>query len=152
KPVTAPPLALGPVTAPPSVGGMWRAGRGESVTWRVGTPTGVPARHRDAGGMPHPLTPLPDTLPHAVFTTAEALTLGVGRARLRRADLLPVSPGLWARRDREVTEREIVAALCRAQPGAFAAGLTAARMWGFPLPGDVAQEVTSPPGPPRAVD
>src|SRR5699024_3100902 len=66
--------------------------------------------------------------------------------------LLPVSPGLWARRDREVTEREIVAALCRAQPGAFAAGLTAARMWGFPLPGDVAQEVTSPPGPPRAVD
>lgn len=97
--------------------------------------------------MPQPLSPLPDTLPHAVFTTVEATSLGVPRARLRRSDLSPVVPGIWARREQTVTEREIVAALCRAHPGAFAAGLTAARLWGLPLPGLFGREVTSPPNP-----
>lgn len=106
----------------------------------------------DAGGMPQPLSPLPDTLPHAAFTTAEATSLGVPGARLGRSDLSPVVPGLWARRERTITEREIVAALCRAEPSAFAAGLTAARLWCFPLPGLFGREVTAPPVPSRRVN
>lgn len=102
--------------------------------------------------MPQPLSPLPDTLPHAVFTTVEAQSLGVPRARLRRGDLSSVGPGLWARRERRITEHEIVAALCRAEPGAFAVGLTAARLWGLPLPGLFGREVTAPPLPSRTVN
>ena len=71
--------------------------------------------------------------------------LGVEVSRLRRDDLRPIAPGLWGRRDRVVTEREIVAALCRMDPLAFAAGLTAARLWGFPLPGLLADQVVEAP-------
>lgn len=99
----------------------------------------------DPVGMSRPPRALPVSLPHAVFCTAEALAAGVDEARLRRGDLRSLSPGLWARRDRQITEREIVAALCRADPRAFAAGLTAARLWGLPLPGVLSQAVTEPP-------
>lgn len=95
--------------------------------------------------MPRAPRPLPTSLPFAVFSTQEALSLGVDGSRLRRDDLRPIAPGLWARRDRVVTEREIVAALCRKDPLAFAAGLTAARLWGFPLPGVLAEQVVEAP-------
>lgn len=90
-------------------------------------------------------SPLPETLRYAVFSTAEALAAGVDPTRLTRSDLRPLVRGLWARADRTVTEREIVAALCRVDPTAFAAGLTAARLWGMPLPGVFSMPVTEPP-------
>ena len=96
-------------------------------------------------------SPLPDALPHAVLSTQEMLAAGVSRSRLRCADLRPLAPGLWVRVDRELTEREIVAALCRKDPRAFAAGLTAARLWGFPLPGVLDQQVTEAPRQSRVV-
>lgn len=74
------------------------------------------------------------------------------RSRLRRDDLVSVAPGLWALRDRVVTERDIVGALCRRDPEAFAAGLTAARIWGLPLPGVLADAVTEAPRQSRVVD
>lgn len=95
--------------------------------------------------MPHAPRPLPASLPFAVFSTQEALALGVDVTRLRRDDLRSLAPGFWARRDRVVTEREIVGALCRKDPRAFAAGLTAARLWGFPLPGSLADQVVEAP-------
>lgn len=106
----------------------------------------------DPVGMSHAPSPLPEALDHAVFTTQEALAAGVSRSRLRRDDLRTLAPGLWARNGRSVTEREIVAALCRRDPGAFAAGLTAARLWGFPLPGVFAEQVTEAPKQSRVVD
>lgn len=96
-------------------------------------------------------TPLPDALTHAVLSTQELLAAGVSRSRLRRDDLRPLAPGLWVRGDRELTEREIVAALCRKDPRAFAAGLTAARLWGFPLPGVLDEQVTEAPRQSRVV-
>lgn len=102
--------------------------------------------------MPHAPSPLPEGLTHAVFTAREALEAGASRSRLRRDDLVSVAPGLWALRDRVVTERGIVGALCRRDPEAFAAGLTAARIWGLPLPGVLADAVTEAPRQSRVVD
>lgn len=96
-------------------------------------------------GMPIPLSPLPASLRGAVFSAEEAQAVGVTRARLRAGDLRSVMRGLWARRDRELTEREIVAALCRRDPAVFAMGLTAARILGFPLPGVLDRQVVAPP-------
>jgi hypothetical protein len=95
--------------------------------------------------MPPAPRPLPASLRHAVFSTQEALSLGIDVTRLRRDDLRSLAPGFWARRDRVVTEREIVGAPCRKDPRAFAAGLTAARLWGFPLPGSLAEQVVEAP-------
>lgn len=102
--------------------------------------------------MPCTPRPLPEALPHAVFSTQEALAAGVSRSRLRRGDLRQLAPGPWARRDRVLTEREIVAALCRKDPRAFAAGLTAARLWGLPLPGALNEPVTAVQRLPLTVD
>ncbi len=97
-------------------------------------------------------SPLPAVLDHAVITTQEVLAAGVSRSRLRCDDLRALAPGLWLRVDRVLTEREIVGALCRRDPLAFAAGLTAARIWGFPLPGVLADPVTTAPKQSRVVD
>ena len=76
---------------------------------------------------------------------------GVCPSRLRAADLRSVCRGLWARADRSYSERDIVAAYCRADSMVFAMGLTAARLWGFPLPGIFDHEVLEPPGRARRV-
>lgn len=95
--------------------------------------------------MPTAPTPLPDELSSAVFSTQEARRAGVARGRLRAHDLTSLSRGLWVRGDRVLSEREIVAALCRRDPAVFAMGLTAARLLGFPVPGVFAQEVVAAP-------
>ncbi|GAA1310853.1 MAG: hypothetical protein ACTIN5_12785 [Brachybacterium tyrofermentans] len=86
--------------------------------------------------MEMPVSPaaLPPALP-SVFTTSEALAAGVGRERLRRGDLVQIVRGLYRREEVMASESEIVAAYQRQVPGAFAMGTTAARLWGFPLPG-----------------
>lgn len=98
----------------------------------------------DAVGMPSRPRPLPPDLPFAAFTTEEATGLDVSSARLRASDLRSVARGLWARRDLPLTELDIVAAYCRQDPAVFAAGLTAARLWKFPLPGALSEGVVEP--------
>lgn len=103
----------------------------------------------EAGGMPGRPRPLPPSLPYPVFTTTEARRAGVSASRLRATDLRSLDRGLWARVDAQVTEADIVAALCRRDGDVFAAGLTAARLWGLPLPGTLADEVVRAPLPAR---
>lgn len=79
-------------------------------------------------------SPLPADLAGRVFTTEEAFSCGVSSERLRRRDLRPLVKGVYAPEGHSLTEREVVGALCRKYPGAAAAGLTAARLWGMPLP------------------
>lgn len=94
--------------------------------------------------MPVRPAPLPPSLPAPVFSLQEAERAGVTRGRLRREDIAQVQRGMYRRRAAPVTERDIVAALCRNVPGVFAVGLTAARLWGFPLPGVLSEDVVGP--------
>lgn len=96
--------------------------------------------------------PLPPELPYTVFTATEARRAGISASRLRASDLRSLGHDLWARTDGTVTERDIVAALCRRDRHVFAAGLTAARLWGFPLPGSLGRDVVAAPSSPRRVD
>lgn len=96
--------------------------------------------------MPIRPEPLPPELNYAVFTATEARRAGVPPPRLRAGDLRSLGSELWARVEKTVTEREIVAALCRRDGAVFAAGLTAARIWGIPLPGDFGKQIVSAPG------
>lgn len=84
--------------------------------------------------MSRPPTPIPDSLPHPVFTTAEARQAGMSSDRLRAQDLRHLAYGLHARRDVEITETAILTALTRSDPMAVARGLSAARYWALPLP------------------
>lgn len=84
--------------------------------------------------MPRRPSPLPRSLPHAVFTTAEAHRAGVGTERLRARDLRRLGYGLHARADVHLSELDILTALTRHNPMAVARGLSAARYWGLPLP------------------
>lgn len=79
-------------------------------------------------------SPLPPTLPFAVFTTAEAQRAGVSTDRLRAQDLRRLGYGIHARADVELTETAIITALTRNDPMAVARGQSAARHWGLPLP------------------
>lgn len=116
-----------------------------ALTCRVWSGVGWTASGADAVGMTGRPRPLPPALPLPVFTTAEALAAGVSASRLRAADIRSLDRGLWALGERPITEADIVAALCRRDRDAFAAGLTAARLWGVPLPGVLADEVVSAP-------
>lgn len=94
--------------------------------------------------MPVPPAPLPNSLRYPVFSLEEAERLGVPRNRLRRQDVVPVLRGMYRRRSEAITERDIIAALCRNDPTVFAVGLSAARLWGFPLPGVLSKDVVVP--------
>lgn len=87
---------------------------------------------------------LPPDFEHRVFTADEAMRAGITRDRLRRRDLVQIVPGLYRRRGCAIGEEDIVAAYQRRVPGSFATGLTAARAWGFPLPGVLAEPVVEP--------
>lgn len=84
--------------------------------------------------MPRSPNPLPATLPWRVFLRAEALAAGVTQDRLGRSDLYSLRRGLYAHRNRPMTELDVVTALCRAEPSAVVVGLSAARLQGMPLP------------------
>lgn len=84
--------------------------------------------------MPGRPPPLPSVLPWGVLSAVELTAAGVSRSRQRASDLVPLRRGLYRRRDRDVSEQEIVAALCRIHPGAAAIELSAARILRFPLP------------------
>lgn len=82
----------------------------------------------------HP-APLPLAIPWPVFTRQEALAAGVHPERLRRGDLVMLRRGLFRRREHQLTERDLVLALCRSDPRLVAVGVTAARLHRIPLPG-----------------
>ncbi len=81
-----------------------------------------------------PRVPLPDELPRP-FTTHLALELGVGRERLRGADLVHPFRGVNSLADRPLTHLQRCEALqLILPPTAFFCGSTAARLMGVPLP------------------
>ncbi|WP_460475589.1 hypothetical protein [Brachybacterium huguangmaarense] len=85
---------------------------------------------------PSPLPPALVTTP--VFTFAEAIAAGVPKARLLRGDVARIAPGVHRVAGRPVAEKDVAAALCRAHPDAVVAGISAGRLWGVPLPRDLA--------------
>jgi hypothetical protein len=84
--------------------------------------------------MPRP-DPLPRSLRGSAFSVGQAITAGVGRERLRRADLVSPFPGvrIAASADLEFQTRcRALATRLNADTGF--SGVTAARIWGVPLP------------------
>lgn len=99
--------------------------------------------------MPGRPRPLPPSLPFPVFTTTESRRAGVLPSLLRARDVRAIDRGIWARVGHQVEEVDIVEALCRRDEDCFAMGLTAARLWGIPVPGVLSEQVISSPGRPR---
>lgn len=112
---------------------LWRRGR-TARTWTLWTAGGSRRGVPHDGAMPRRPAPLPSSLPHAVFTVAEATEARVSIDRLRSGDLRRLGYGIYTRNDVALTEADLLMALTRTVPGAVARGLSAARYWKFPLP------------------
>ncbi|WP_157975619.1 hypothetical protein [Brachybacterium sp. YJGR34] len=84
--------------------------------------------------MSRPPSALPTSLTAPVFTRREAVRAGVRPDRLLAEDITWIDRGLYSRIGPEVRERDIVAAYTRGEEGVMACGITAARIWGLPLP------------------
>ncbi|MBD8043046.1 hypothetical protein H9638_04390 [Arthrobacter sp. Sa2BUA2] len=86
--------------------------------------------------------PLPANLPENSFTLRRARSLGLRRSRLRAKDLLIPSRDIRLRRDAE----PVLAERCRPYldllPDAFLSHVTAARLYGLPLPRPLQSEPT----------
>jgi hypothetical protein len=83
------------------------------------------------------------------FRVSEAVAAGIPRSRLTRADLSAPIHGVRAPADQPISRVEAVALVLR--PDQFFSHLTAARLWGAPLPGPIDDElvhVTSANGSP----
>lgn len=99
--------------------------------------------------------PLPDSLPWKVSTAAEARAAGVLPGRLRGRDIARIDRGLYGKLDLpvgptvadapgpatprspaslQIREEDVIRALQRADPDALVSGISAARLWGLPLP------------------
>ena len=86
--------------------------------------------------------PLPSELQTAPFTRAQALSRGVSAERLRRSDIERLSRGIYRWRgaggDHAVGSSEVdeplLRALTRRSEGIWFSHVTAARLWGAPLP------------------
>ena len=78
--------------------------------------------------------PIPPTLPWPVLHLRELLDAGMSAQHVRRADLVSLRRGLYARRGIPITEIDVVAALCRADPTLVVVDLSVARMLDAPLP------------------
>ncbi|MGX5680998.1 DUF559 domain-containing protein [Schumannella luteola] len=81
-----------------------------------------------------PRVPLPPALTSRAFTAQEAANHGLGRRRLDGADLRSPARGIWVSADVELTADMLARAVLSRLPGAFACDLTAAAIWGAPLP------------------
>lgn len=78
--------------------------------------------------------PLPEPLADGPFTTADAIAAGVTPRRLRGADLSRPFFGV-RRAEQPVAVTELAASFAvRMRPGHAFAGITAARLWGLPVP------------------
>jgi hypothetical protein len=82
-----------------------------------------------------PHQPLPLHLRNRAFTVHDSDAAGVGRGRLRGNDLVPVFRGVRIPTDVDLTHESVRAAyMTRMAPGQAFSHLTAARIWGIPLP------------------
>lgn len=80
-------------------------------------------------------TALPRELLHSAFTTREAVEVGIGRGRLRGADLESPFRGVHVGIDHAASLELLCSGLAKRVTGeAFFVGVTAARLWGAPLP------------------
>lgn len=77
---------------------------------------------------------LPPELSARSFTVAEAAVLGVGRVRLRGSDLVGPTRGVRVPWGADMTMAAVVRPLQALMPDAVASFITAAKIWGFPLP------------------
>lgn len=84
--------------------------------------------------MSRPAAPLPAGLPGPVVTLAEVRAAGIAPARLLRRDMVRIGARLYAPAGAPVTERDVAAALCREDPELVVVGISAAHLWGVPLP------------------
>lgn len=74
------------------------------------------------------------------FSAAQALALGMSRARLRSSDIEFIGRGLYRVAGTSTTELDIAAAILGDRTDAVVSGLSAARAWGFPLRFDLDEE------------
>jgi hypothetical protein len=82
-----------------------------------------------------PPEPLPPQLAGRAFGVREADSAGVGRGRLRGRDLVTVHRGVRVPADARFTEQLArFAFMARSRTGQVFSHLTAARVWGIPLP------------------
>jgi hypothetical protein len=103
-----------------------------------------------------PHQPLPLSLRNRAFNVHDSDAAGVGRGRLRGNDLVPVFRGVRIPTDVDLTHESVRAAyMTRMAPGQAFSHLTAARIWGIPLPHEfttaegVHVSVRAPTSPPR---
>ncbi|MGY5765445.1 hypothetical protein ACXET9_09595 [Brachybacterium sp. DNPG3] len=89
--------------------------------------------------MARPPAPLPLPIKHRVFTRHEARALGVSDARLTRQDVERWGPGLYRRAGSTIREADVASAMSRRNPEVTVVGLSAARLYGMPLPGRLDQ-------------
>ncbi|MGY3567822.1 hypothetical protein [Sinomonas sp. RB5] len=86
--------------------------------------------------------PLPPELSARSFTVAEAAMLGIGRGRLRASDLVAPTRGVRVPWGAAMGAAAVVRPLQALLPDAVASFITAAKIWGFPLPLDAERDQT----------
>lgn len=84
--------------------------------------------------MPRSPEPLPDPLNAAPFSYAEATSAGVGRRRLRHADVAHPHRDVYTAEVSDGSRGSCAGALPLLGPHRWFSHLTAARLWGIPLP------------------
>lgn len=84
--------------------------------------------------MPRPSAPLPAPLTGTAFTFAAAIDAGVGRRRLRHADVAHPHRGVYATASPDDVRAVCTAAVPLLGRHRWFSHLTAARLWGIPLP------------------
>jgi len=84
--------------------------------------------------MMRPAAELPPSLRQGAFTTADVRGHGVSVERTRRLDVRRIGRGVYVPSTAVPTEEDVIAALCRTDSRIAACGLSAARLWGLPLP------------------
>ncbi|MDQ4502594.1 hypothetical protein [Sinomonas sp. ASV322] len=98
--------------------------------------------------------PLPPQLATRSFSVPEARFLGVSRGRLSASDLVSPTRGVRVPWGSNATPTTLVRPLLDLMPDAVASFMSAAQIWGLPLPlvheRDPTIHVTRPPGTPRS--
>lgn len=85
--------------------------------------------------MPRPAHPLPPELQGNPFSVGRARFVGVGSGRLRRADLESPRRGVRVPAGTVFTVEGLARYVLSRYPDAVVSHMSAARFWGFPLPG-----------------
>lgn len=99
--------------------------------------------------MPRPPQPLPHPLTGTAFSFATAIASGTGRRRLTQADVVHPHRGIYAAANPAGLQGACAVAVPLLGPHRWFSHLTAARLWGIPLPfewseGEAAHVMTLP--------